>query len=219
MLCRKEHRINLLCLHLLSKLHILPIYSNLRSSTIEPTSSRSKLVTWIVIALVVQFHVFYAAGRFLTSLRAEGFSVISTATVDYAVIMFGELGLHAMLESFVWNPAVTKLLCKNLAIEESNSIKDSRRRVFWGYSLTTVCTMLLPIGVFPAVPVVTLMYGSMHLWIETSGCSTGLCLVFFLTELTVNFLWMSFCYCIGLLQIVFLQKISHDMEMITENLR
>ena len=219
MLSRKEHRLNLYCLYLLGKMNVLPIHTDPKNFIFEPTSSWNRMVIWIIVALAIQFHVFYALGRFLISLREKGFSVISTATVDYAVIMYGELGLHAMLESFFRNPAVTKLLCKNLVREESYTMRNSRRGVFWGYSFSELCTMVFPVGVFPAVPIVTFMYGRIYLWTETSGCGTRKCVLSFLTELAVNFLWMSFCYCIGLLQIVFLQKLSHDIQVATEQLR
>ena len=211
MLSRKEHWLNLRSLKLLSKINVLPVYIDTNKFIAEPRNRGKLLWMWIIVPIMVQFHVFYAVGRFLLSLRTIGVSAIATATVDYAVIMFGELGVYAVLESFVRNPAVTKLMCKNLILPEVDSIIcDLGTGVFWGYSLTEVCTMVFPIGVFPAVAIVSFMYGTLYLWTETSGCDSQKCIMSFLAEVGVNFCWMSFCYCIGLLQIVFLQTISHD---------
>ena len=195
-------------------LHVDP-----KNFVIEPKTECKSLVLNSVLPAIVQCHILYAMYRFITAASAEGMNAIATATVDYAVIMFGELGIYAVFEGFVRTPAVTRLLCKNLVLEEAKCISRSRKGAFRGYSLTEMCTMIFPAGVFPAVAIVSFMYGTLYLWTGTDDCDSGRCILSFLVEFCVNFSWMSFCYCIGLLQIVFLQKISHDLQIQAENLR
>lgn len=219
MLSRKENVLNIYCLQMLSKMHLIPLHVDPKNFLIQPKADRKSLVLNSFLPTLVQCHALFALCRFLSSLKTQGMSAIATATVDYTVIMFAELGLYALFESFIRSPDVTKLLSQNLVLEEAQCRSSSRKGALWGYSLTEVCTMIFPAVLSPVVASVSFMYGALYLWTETSDWNFSTCVISCIAEFAVNFSWMSFCYCIGLLQIVFLQKISHDLQVQMEYVR
>ena len=211
MLTRRENQINLKCFKILGKLFLAPLHVDLENYVIEPKVDRKSRAANSVLPIIVQLHVLYALYRFHNSVKVQGISAIATASVDYAVIVFGELGLYSVFECFFRAPALAKLLCRNLIISK---IDEKRDGMFVGYKLTEVCIMLLPLALFPAVVILSFMYGSIYLWTKTGDSSIGNIweVMFLLAEFTTNLCWMSFCYSTALLHIEFFQKISYDLQ-------
>ena len=220
MIRKEENRLNLLFIHYLSAINVLPLNINLKTGQIH--NRPEKYYSVIFLVLINELHILYSSVRFLLAVSENMENTIPFVSIYYLLIFIPQIGCFMGIQHFLLNPAVTQTIFNGSmdpypvtrqVFKKGRAIRRKKTRKFWSFSLVEMITILLPVFTFPAgVVVLVAMIYMDGLWPTSwSLLALGQCL-FIVYDALVILGWITFAYFSFHLQLLFMSKVAFIFE-------
>lgn len=211
-LTKGELSLNLRCLIILSKLHLLPLSVNKKNGKIQVLQGQN-VVSWYALVAVAQLNIIYATGTFLFELRNGYQTAFESFSFDFLFTFPCEYTLLAGMWAFIKWPHETALVF-NSCLSSSGHDEDMKgsRRSVKEFSLLELLTILVPACVFPAAVILLAAKVYAATWPHTATLPTHFRLLVLVMEAFSFFTCISCIYWVVLNQTLFMGKISFELE-------
>ena len=212
MLTKGELSLNLRCIDVLSKFHLLPLSVHRNNGQIQVLQGK-RVVSWCVLAGLAQLNIIYASTFFLFKLRNGYQKTFESFSFDFLFTFPCEYTLLAGIWAFIKWPEETAIVFNScLSLPEHGDDRIGSRRCVKEFSWLELLTIGMPVCVFPAAVVLLSAKIYAATWPHTATLPSHWRLLVLVTEAVSFFTCISCIYWVVLSQILFMGKICFELE-------
>ena len=221
MLTRADLSLNIHCLHLLSRLGILPLKINLETGKINVKNHG--LGIWWCLIFISQMLTFWLAWRVSEKYKLSPGEAIQTLPLDYMTLIPGQMCIWCGFINFKrWPEATAEIFNGFIDAPRTtiNSLVKTPQQHFWTrLTLLEMVTAAMPALTYPVAACVIVAFEILSTWPATRGLNVVLRFGLIAADSWTLVARTSWVYFNIVIQLLFLSELTHFLKREKTRLR